>query len=775
MGTSVSKAREETPAEVRKKFTSIEFDFIFKSFKDLAQRSPGNTIDKETFLRFFPLPGLHGERLFKAFDHKNAGVIDFEDFLTGLAVCSRGSFDEKVKLIFQIYDIDDNQHISKLELRTMLHQIPTQAILLMSATVGNDELRDELLNKSRNSALKSEVAMPVVNRLVEDAFSSFGLSLDDFLSPEQFKSWVRNTPEILNFLESACPLSKGINTVPSPCSSPSIESSRSRSTTAGSFVEPSTARRLVEKIMGNKPNAELTTHHSDMTILDSDEEIELNDSSLDPLLVYKCGYMHKVGRRTKALVKRYFILQGQVLYYYNNNRHQNPAGVIFLTRCFVAALEDEVKPKKTSSNTVSRLLSPRSRNSSSPMLLMPNSYGFELITSQGGERDSRIFYTRTMTEREDWIDAIRKASNVIPFRQRYVRLEKLGNGKFACVYKCKRISPLEVKMPEQFFAVKVISKNNLVPKERELLRTEIAILRLVNHPNIINMEDVFESLNHIYIVLELIHGGELFHRIVGHARLTEEESFTLVVQLLEAVHYLHVLGVAHRDIKPENILCTGPKDRPLNECTLKLCDFGLSKLVAPNGVMRVACGTLSYVAPEVLSLNGYGKAADIWSIGVILYLLRRGKLPFEGDSKSAVITNTICKKLDFLRDRVFSKSSPEHIRFIQGLLNKDPNYRLTAEQALVHPWVLRMKDARKLSVGPVNKMESPVYSGNLPPRIPTTKKKSVTGFVDGPPEQKHHNDVTVIPARLRDLLESNDDTEQTTEQVSENETVVASS
>lgn len=116
MGTSVSKAREETPAEVRKKFTSIEFDFIFKSFKDLAQRSPGNTIDKETFLRFFPLPGLHGERLFKAFDHKNAGVIDFEDFLTGLAVCSRGSFDEKVKLIFQIYDIDDNQHISKLEL-----------------------------------------------------------------------------------------------------------------------------------------------------------------------------------------------------------------------------------------------------------------------------------------------------------------------------------------------------------------------------------------------------------------------------------------------------------------------------------------------------------------------------------------------------------------------------------------------------------------------------------------------------------------------------------
>ena len=144
---------------------------------------------------------------------------------------------------------------------------------------------------------------------------------------------------------------------------------------------------------------------------------------------------------------------------------------------------------------------------------------------------------------------------------------------------------------------------------------------------------------------------------------------------------MHALGVAHRDIKPENILC----QEDLHD--VKIADFGLSKIVVPKEEMVMPCGTLSYVAPEVLTLQGYGKEADLWSVGVVMYLLIRGRLPFDGKSKVEIIERTIHSTLAIDDDAVWKKCTAHCRDLVKGLLRKDPRARLTAAQVLEHPWM----------------------------------------------------------------------------------------
>jgi len=218
---------------------------------------------------------------------------------------------------------------------------------------------------------------------------------------------------------------------------------------------------------------------------------------------------------------------------------------------------------------------------------------------------------------------------VVPIEDDYVIGKELGRGRFSIVCECVH------KMTGIHCAVKIIDKTTIEPEEKSLLRTEIAVLKLVNHPNIIRMEGLYESKSYIYIVMEMLKGGELFERIVGRPRFSELEAAQLIKPLLESVAYLHDLGIVHRDLKPENILCGEELD------DLKIADFGLSKMILPKEKMDAACGTLSYVAPEVLTMQGYGKEADLWSVGVIMFLLLCGKLPFDGDDHNEIIRSTI--------------------------------------------------------------------------------------------------------------------------------------
>ena len=179
-----------------------------------------------------------------------------------------------------------------------------------------------------------------------------------------------------------------------------------------------------------------------------------------------------------------------------------------------------------------------------------------------------------------------------------------------------------------------MKKGQLSSPELELVKREIEILKLCQHPHLIKLLDVFENQEYIYIVSELLHGGDMFSYMEKRDfRIPESRACKLVHSLATALFYLHSYGIVHRDLKPENMLMVDDGE----ESDIKIADFGLAKMVGPNEVCKESFGTLSYVAPEVLLQQSYDKSADVWSLGVVSYLLLCGSLPFDSDDDKEIV------------------------------------------------------------------------------------------------------------------------------------------
>uniref|UniRef100_A0A8C5W9M2 Calcium/calmodulin dependent protein kinase ID n=1 Tax=Leptobrachium leishanense TaxID=445787 RepID=A0A8C5W9M2_9ANUR len=253
--------------------------------------------------------------------------------------------------------------------------------------------------------------------------------------------------------------------------------------------------------------------------------------------------------------------------------------------------------------------------------------------------------------------------------------EVLGTGAFS------EVVLAEEKATGKLFAVKCIPKKALKGKESSI-ENEIAVLRKIKHENIVALEDIYESPSHLYLVMQLVSGGELFDRIVEKGFYTEKDASTLIRQVLDAVFYLHRLGIVHRDLKPENLLYFSQDE----ESKIMISDFGLSKMEGKGDVMSTACGTPGYVAPEVLAQKPYSKAVDCWSIGVIAYILLCGYPPFYDENDSKLFEQIL--KADYEFDSPYWDDISDSAKdFICHLMEKDPSKRYTCEQALRHPWI----------------------------------------------------------------------------------------
>ncbi|XP_068442167.1 calcium/calmodulin-dependent protein kinase type 1D [Clinocottus analis] len=253
--------------------------------------------------------------------------------------------------------------------------------------------------------------------------------------------------------------------------------------------------------------------------------------------------------------------------------------------------------------------------------------------------------------------------------------EVLGTGAFSEVVLAQE------KLTARMFAVKCIPKKALKGKESSI-ENEIAVLRKIKHENIVALEDIYESPDHLYLIMQLVSGGELFDRIVEKGFYTEKDASTLIRQVLDAVNYLHKMGIVHRDLKPENLLYFNPQD----ESKIMISDFGLSKMEGSGDVMSTACGTPGYVAPEVLAQKPYSKAVDCWSIGVIAYILLCGYPPFYDENDSKLFEQIL--KADYEFDAPYWDDISDSAKdFIGSLMEKDPAKRFTCDQALRHPWI----------------------------------------------------------------------------------------
>eukprot|EP01155_Anaeramoeba_flamelloides_P024084 Anaeramoba_flamelloidesa809026_116.p1 GENE.a809026_116~~a809026_116.p1 ORF type:complete len:433 (-),score=84.17 a809026_116:148-1446(-) len=234
------------------------------------------------------------------------------------------------------------------------------------------------------------------------------------------------------------------------------------------------------------------------------------------------------------------------------------------------------------------------------------------------------------------------------------------------------------KKTKQKVAIKIISKKQLLTNNCSLpqMRREISIQKLIRHPNVIQIYDVYETDDNLFLVLEYISGGELFDYIINHKKVPSKEARSFFQQLIYTVEYIHSFSITHRDLKPENILLDGDDN-------LKISDFGLSALKTDKeDVLQTACGTPNYVAPEVITGEGYdGQAADIWSCGIILFVFLAGYLPM--DDPSLEVLFEMIKNVDIKYPNHFSKKAKS---LLQKILIADPLKRATIQQIKEDPW-----------------------------------------------------------------------------------------
>jgi len=219
----------------------------------------------------------------------------------------------------------------------------------------------------------------------------------------------------------------------------------------------------------------------------------------------------------------------------------------------------------------------------------------------------------------------------------------------------------------------------------ELIKSELGIMKLCHHPNIIRLLDHFENADYIFLVMELMTGYDLHTYFEKNKfKLSEKRSANIVFQIASGLNYLHKYGVLHRDLKPENIMLSDMGDNSI----IKIMDFGLSKILGPNEKVADGYGTLSFVAPEVLVRQPYNKQVDIWSLGVILYLMLSGDLPFDdkNDNEENIARATVFSELKFPSNKWKSKST-QVMDLISKCLIKKQEKRISIEEFLSHEWI----------------------------------------------------------------------------------------
>ncbi|XP_037116176.1 serine/threonine-protein kinase DCLK2-like [Syngnathus acus] len=272
----------------------------------------------------------------------------------------------------------------------------------------------------------------------------------------------------------------------------------------------------------------------------------------------------------------------------------------------------------------------------------------------------------------------------------------IGDGNFAVVKECAERST------GQEFALKIIDKARCCGKEH-LIENEVAVLRRVRHPSIIQLIEVDETPSQLFLVMELVKGGDLFDAITSSTKYSEHDASAMVYNLAGAIKYLHRMNIVHRDIKPENLLVC---EYPDGTKSLKLGDFGLATVV--EGPLYTVCGTPTYVAPEIIAETGYGLKVDIWAAGIITYILLCGFPPFrsENNIQEELFDQILRGKLEFPSPDWDAISLPAKM-LISQMLQVNVDARFTADEVLSHPWVSD---------------DAPVDSGNEEPSA--TEKES---------------------------------------------------
>ena len=365
---------------------------------------------------------------------------------------------------------------------------------------------------------------------------------------------------------------------------------------------------------------------------------------------------------TGKMRRFYLVLVNKDIYYYKSDSKKDFVGMHNLSGCFV----QECTELKNFEGK--------------------NYYSFEIYCKNKSKL--RKYFSEKESICKEFVQQIKNAIGYVKFSDLYEMKEVIGKGKFGVVN-------LGIhKKTGQQVAIKILNKENIKTLEdKELVQIEIGILKLCHHPNIVRLLDHLENNDYIYIVTEYIEGGTLGQYFKKKKfNFSERQATNIMSQIASGIKYLQQYGIVHRDLKPDNIMITQQNDFGV----IKIMDFGLSKIISPNERMVDGYGTLSYVAPEVLLRTPYNKEVDIWSMGVILFYMLTGKLPFRGKKEQEVAEKIVYEDLVFDEDdwEIRSQSVQD---LIKCCLEKNREKRITIDDFINHPWFKKNRK-QKLSM-----------------------------------------------------------------------------
>jgi hypothetical protein len=397
---------------------------------------------------------------------------------------------------------------------------------------------------------------------------------------------------------------------------------------------------------------------NDIFNVDNEQKNEINDEDLKSLTKYE-GELLSISRSKEEendvfKIKYFFMrLMGTTIYYYSANTDSIDAyfKTHYIVGCFVKENGSEKIGEK-------------------------DYYSFTLKFPDFSKRQ---FFNENKDNIKTWITNLREATGYRNFFDFYNIDKTIGKGQFGLVKLGYNIQT------NKRVAIKILEKNNIKTQEDwDLLKTEINILKLSTHPNIVKFYDHFENSDFIFLVMEYLNYGNLQEYLIkNNFNLGEHDVAIIAYQMADALSYLHSYGIIHRDFKPENIMLKqSGKEQDID---LKLMDFGLSKILGAKEQTVEGYGTMAFVAPEIILKKPYKNSVDVWSLGISIYYMLSGQIPFLSKDKKVSTAELIIKK-PLLFSSNFKKYSEESIDILTKCLEKNPDKRIGIKEVLEHKW-----------------------------------------------------------------------------------------
>ena len=685
------------------------------------QNIPG--ITKYIFSKYYSLPGIIGDRLFRVFDSNNNGILEFNEFKSGMISLFCGDYEKTLRFIFDFYDFDGNGKISKEDIKIVLLYILYSN---KNLNLNNNNEHEIIINNSNNS---------YENQLDEMLNVCFNKK-KDLINFSDFANIIENINADIYFITYIFLLKQ------KPFSYKSIEQYGNNNNIGENNINelyyPETTRNYKTgnlAILSKKINTNHINHINSYMLKNYKSETNNNMSFKNTKLNDADNYYSEtfVGLNIQRSSTKYFFqnknkeglfkeklnnnlfdqnllntiyeakLPNDLIESFNNMKNDeneytdkeehdikenleseknNFSGYIYkikdgqMVRIFLKLFykdlfyyKDESEPRHKSMHNLSGLFL---KEEATKILDDVTYYSFSIIFP----KKKRTYFCDNKQEFKGWKKRLRIATNYSNILQMYEISNVIGVGSFSTVKLATN------KVTNQKVAVKIVTKNKLSTPILESTLTEIEIMKICQFPYIIKFIEAYENIEFIYIFMEYCPGGTLFNFLKRKDyNLNEKLCSNIIYKVCLAVNYFHSYGIAHRDLKLDNILMTSEDD----EADIRILDFGLGKIIGPNEKCSEPYGTVIYCAPEIILCQPYTKIVDSWSIGVITYILLLGRIPFYDESKS-VIRKLIVKEKPVYKGYDLPIVSEYAINFMQKFLTKNPDKRMTVEQALKHKW-----------------------------------------------------------------------------------------